>query len=236
MSRKASLKALAAVRPSLAPPRPSSPPKGPRVRRDMAESAFEPLLADLVASMPGAHAAILVDGEGEAVDYSGRRIDAFDLRVVGAHFRLLLASTEMKGHRFLFVAGPSKAYVARFLPDGYAVVVVMRGRGARVYFPPTSRGFVTFERAIRLEAAWPPAPDLDAWHRVRVRTDRERKPRWIIPMKSDPRRVEILGTLVRLPPTERGYRVRLEGGGEEVTLIRELGGRWYADGDLDRAR
>ena len=40
--------------------------------------------------------------------------------------------------------------------------------------------------------------------------------------------VEVLGSLVLADARERGFRVRLDTG-VEVTVVREAGGRWYAD-------
>ena len=51
--------------------------------RDQAETAFTAILASLVERVPGAHAAALVDAEGETVDYAGDG-EPFFLRVAAA--------------------------------------------------------------------------------------------------------------------------------------------------------
>ena len=50
---------------------------------------FKSLLGRLVDGVPGARGAILVDWEGEAVDYVAR-MDDYDLRILGAHNGLIL--------------------------------------------------------------------------------------------------------------------------------------------------
>src|SRR5262249_20375219 len=56
--------------------------------RDMPESPFAAILSELVARIPGGKAAILVDHDGEAVDYFGD-CDPYELKVAGAHWRVV---------------------------------------------------------------------------------------------------------------------------------------------------
>ena len=51
--------------------------------------AFKRLLAQLIASVPGAQGAIMADWEGEAVDQVGL-MDDYDLQVLGAHKGVIL--------------------------------------------------------------------------------------------------------------------------------------------------
>jgi len=51
--------------------------------------AFKRLLAQLIASVPGAQGAIMADWEGEAVDQVGL-MDDYDLQVMGAHKGVIL--------------------------------------------------------------------------------------------------------------------------------------------------
>jgi predicted regulator of Ras-like GTPase activity (Roadblock/LC7/MglB family) len=51
--------------------------------------AFKRLLAQLVASVPGAQGALMADWEGEAVDQVGL-MDDYDLQVMGAHKGVIL--------------------------------------------------------------------------------------------------------------------------------------------------
>jgi predicted regulator of Ras-like GTPase activity (Roadblock/LC7/MglB family) len=52
---------------------------------------FKTLLAQLIASVPGARGAIVTDWEGEAVDQVGL-MDTYDLQVMGAHKGVVLQS------------------------------------------------------------------------------------------------------------------------------------------------
>jgi len=52
---------------------------------------FKSLLTELVDSVPGARGAIVADWEGEAVDQVGP-MDAYDLRLLGAHKGIILGN------------------------------------------------------------------------------------------------------------------------------------------------
>lgn len=52
---------------------------------------FKSVLMELVNSVPGANGAIIADWEGEAVDQVGT-MDAYDLRLVGAHKGIILGN------------------------------------------------------------------------------------------------------------------------------------------------
>ena len=52
---------------------------------------FKSVLKELVNSVPGANGAIIADWEGEAVDQVGS-MDAYDLRLVGAHKGIILGN------------------------------------------------------------------------------------------------------------------------------------------------
>ena len=201
-------------------------------------SAFEPILALLVRRVVGALAAVLVDAEGETVDYAGIG-EAFDLRIAGAHMRLVLEGARnlrigVTLGATLVVEAKARSYLVRLLPDGYAVVLLLRRRAARLFLPTDSRALLDFERALCAEAGWSRRPELAAWFPVRVRRGGDFRPLALISGEFRPRCLETLGTLVRLPPGHRGYRVRAAGG-EELTLVREPGGHWYADEDPQRA-
>jgi hypothetical protein len=216
-----------------------------RASRDQGESAFASILASLVASVPGARGAVLVDLHGETVDYAGEA-PPFDLRVAAAHFRIVLneaaAQPSLVGLDWLVVRAARKSYLIHALPDGYALVLLFaRAAG----FVGWHRAVVACRRALDAEAGWkwsgsPATP----WFRFEVVSDGRRRPR-SVRVAGRLRPVEILGVLAEDPGSEqamrqhltrgeRGWRVRFETG-MEVTLIREPGGFWYSDEPLDAA-
>jgi hypothetical protein len=218
--------------------------KKPRAREEEL-SAFAPILADLLRRVPGALAAALVDMEGETVDYWGA-LDPFDIKIAAAHLQIELGQLARFGKlgtvKSLMIRGARRSFIARVLPDDYALVLVL---GRRAGFTASRRAFDVCEAAIKLEAGWSRAPS--PWYVVEVTRDRRGRParlRWPSPSSSLPSHdkgkkarlgrgvaAEVLGTLAGLQPRERGYRVRLATG-KEVTLVREAGGFWYADESL----
>jgi hypothetical protein len=220
---------------------------GGGAHRDQRESAFAKILASFVSRVPGAHAAALVDSEGETVDYAGDATP-FDLRVAAAHWRIVLdeaaAQASMRPMRLLIVRAARKSYVATTLPDGYALVVVL----ARC------AGFSGYERALSVctlalgqEAGWTwdSVPKPLAWFPVDVVSDPTHRPRAV--RDGDRlRHLEILGAIANrnenrsssggiARPRDRGWRVRVDTG-LEAMLVREPGGTWYSDEPVARAR
>jgi len=65
-------------------------------RRDQAPSSFAPTLGRLCTSA-GVVGAVLVDSDGEAVDYAGR-VDSFEIRVAAAEWRIILARLSRSRH------------------------------------------------------------------------------------------------------------------------------------------
>ena len=120
--------------------------------RDMDATVFTVILADLIARIPGAHAAALVDRDGEAVDYAGD-LSPFDIKVAAAHFRIVLSgigevelplrATARRHPR------PARSFILRALTQEYAVVIVLRPWAG---FAPCTRAFAVFERALIAEA------------------------------------------------------------------------------------
>ena len=194
--------------------------------RDQGESAFAPILRALVGRVGGALSAILVDGEGEAVDYAGV-LDAFSARLAGAHWRIVLNDlirARANATLWIAVGALRRSYIAWALPDGYALVVVLTRTAA----------FTGWERALRVcvagiaeEAGWmgirPPE-----WFAASVATHADGRPVALC-LGERELSLEILGVVAKgLAPEERGWRVRLSSGAE-ATLIREASGNWYAD-------
>jgi hypothetical protein len=199
----------------------------------------------LVARVPGARAAALVDCLGETVDYAGGT-SPFELRIAAAYWRIVLVEAEaqrsLDGLRWIAVRAAKRSYLVCALPDGYALMVAFtRAAG----FVGWERAVATCARALGEEAGlgWMGAVRAP-WFPIDVVPDTKRRPRAVrIGGRVHP--LEILGSLVPNASVgggrpvagalrrERGWRVRLDTG-VEATLIREPGGAWYADELLDR--
>ncbi len=193
----------------------------------MDATPFMPILEDALARIPGAYAAALVDFEGETVDYAGLAAP-FDVKITAAHLRICLSQIAEYGAlgepRWIVIRGAKKSIVARALPEGYALVVVLRRRAG---FTASRRAFAACARALAHEAGWELVDDGPAWHPVRVESDRRGRPKRV-----GARPVEVLGAVVGLPARERGFRVRTEEG-TELTLVRESRNCWYSDEEID---
>lgn len=226
----------AAVRPSRLPS-----------ERDTDETPFAAILERLLRRVPGAYAAALVDQEGETVDYAGLA-SAFDLRVAAAEVRLALdqigrAMPETEA-RWIVVRGAKKTFTVRLLPDGYALVTLLRRRAG---FTASRRAFGVCERELGEEAGWRVAArpagatarhelphdrgiaQLEGpWWAIEVEVDGRGRPRRLKAPGGESRTVEVLGAIVAHAPRELGFRVRTQDG-EEVTVVREARRCWYAD-------
>jgi predicted regulator of Ras-like GTPase activity (Roadblock/LC7/MglB family) len=195
--------------------------------RDIDATPFTPILTELLTRIPGAYASVLVDYDGETVDYAGMG-DPFDLKVAAAHLRILLNDVEALGAlgdpRWLVIRGARRSIVARALPERYALVVLLRRRAG---FTASRRAFDACEQALCEEAGLARASDGPRWYPVEVEADRRGRPRRV---GSAP--VEVLGAVVGLAARERGFRVRIADG-RELTVVREARSCWYADERLD---
>ena len=199
----------------------------------MEATSFARILHDLIARLPGAYACALVDLGGETVDYAGV-VNPFDVKVAAAHMRIILNDLDEFGAigkpRWLVLRGERRSFVARQLPDGYALVVMLRRRAG---FTASARAYAACERALAAEAGWSPPDDGASWFAVGVQVDRRGRP---ILVDAGPTaravQVEVFGAVVGLPRNERGFRARTAAGGE-LTLVREAGNTWYADEDLE---
>ncbi len=199
--------------------------------RDQAPSAFTMILDDLVARVPGAIAAALVDAEGETVDYAGW-LTPFDVKIAAAHWRIILnqldALSWMGTTRTLVVRGTTRSTLARALSEGYAAVLVLARRAG---FVMPERAFSACEVAVAIEAGWPMPPRAARWFPVLVEVDARRRPVSIV-YGGLAEAVEVLGRLVeaegRASLRQQAFRVRLASG-PEITIVREQGGFWYAE-------
>jgi hypothetical protein len=194
--------------------------------RDQNESAFSTILNELVQRVRGSLAAVLVDGQGESVDYGGV-IDPFASRLAGAHWQIVLSETfpaPSPGRSWLAVGTLRRSYIACVLPEGYALVVILARTAA----------FARWDRAVAVciadlctEAGWTGMP-LPEWFAVDVVCLPDGRPH-AIRVDDGFGGLEILGVVATdLDPRERGWRVRLKTGAE-TTLVREAWGHWYAD-------
>ncbi len=195
----------------------------------MDATSFQKILGDLLLRVPGAFACALVDLGGETVDYAGMG-DPFDVKVAAAHVRILLNDLEELGAlglpRWIVIRGAKRSFVGRRLPDGYALVVLLRRRAG---FTASERAFEACERALAAEAGWSLVVPGRAWFPVRVEVDPRGRPTRV---GAAPVPVEVFGSVMGLPRRQRGFRVRLKTG-IELTLLREAGHCWYADEDLE---
>jgi hypothetical protein len=195
----------------------------------MDATPFAKVLGELIARLPGAYACALVDLGGETVDYAGV-VDPFDVKVAAAHMRIVLNDLEEYGAlgkpRSVVLRGARRSFVARRLPEGYALVVMLRRRAG---FTASARAYAACERGLSLEAGWSHVEEGPAWFPLEVDVDRRGRP-----TRLGSRRVpvEVFGAVMGLPRSERGFRVRTATG-SELTVVREPGNTWYADEDLD---
>jgi hypothetical protein len=208
------------------------PPPGGRLQE---QTPFGEILGRLLELAPGVSSALLVDSEGETVDYAGI-LPEYDAKVAGAHFRIVLDEVAARLSRKLgpalhvVVRARKRSFLVRALPDGYALVVVLK----RDVFGISFRAIDLSERDLCKEAGWPTPPSRGtSWYPVEIETaprDRRRPSR--VRTSAAWEGVEVLGSVVGLG-RERGYRCRLRSGAE-LTLVREPAGTWYADERIDQ--
>lgn len=200
--------------------------------RDQHESAFTAILHNLVRRVPGAVAAVLVDRDGETVNYWGL-LEPFDVKLAAAHWRIVLNDLRAQGALStatnVVIRASRRSFVVAALPEDYALVLVLR-RGAG--FSGWRRAIPISIRALADEAGWVAnRQPRGRWFPVRVTVNGQRKPTAVL-SGGRFRPVVILGSVVGVATgREKGWRVRLDSG-LEATLVREAGGSWYAD-DVD---
>jgi len=193
--------------------------------------------------VPRAQYCVLVDTEGETVDFASTgQDDPFNMQVVAAQMRLLLADVEgasaVGAPLSVVLRSSERTTLARSLPGGYALVLVQsRAAGLGVL----SKAVAVCEREIADEAGWPSPPGAARWYAISVQTDARGRP---VAAGNPPLPVTVVGAVARraahpegdgisLKPrgfstAERPYRVATASGAE-CTLVRERTGIWYAD-------
>ena len=221
--------AIASVTPLARPPRGSEPWGRASLRtaaRDQPETPFAAILRRLMNRVPGARAAVLVDSEGETVDYAGRG-EPYALRVAAAHWRIVLehARAADESTRWIGAMAGDLSFRIQRLPDGYAVLLVVV---ASVGLPAAcDRALASCAAELATEAGWLGDPAA-SWYGLDVLTDARRRPS-AVRMHATVEPVEIIGRLVAgLRRREQGWRVRTVRG-IEANLVREPGGCWYVD-------
>lgn len=199
--------------------------------REQIESRFAVILADLVARIPGARAAALVDNQGETVDYAGR-LDAFSVRVAAAHMRIVLQDTAeqpwLAGQAASVAVRTSRgAFAVYALPEGYAIALLM---SFKARLSGHVRAISAITQMLADEVGWraPAIGQNTQWLAVDVLSDPAGSPRGLR-VRGELQRLDALGRFsLGLGWRQRGWRVRFSGG-VEAMLVREPGGFWYTD-------
>lgn len=198
--------------------------------RDMDTTPFAQILIDLILRLPGAYACALVDLGGETVDYAGV-VNPFDVKVAAAHMRIILNDLDeyaaLGRPRWVVLRGEKRSFVARSLPEGYALVVMLRRRAG---FTASARAYAACERELAAEAGWGHLHLGPAWFPIDVEVDRRGRPTRIKRGGASVA-VEVFGSVMGMPQNEQGFRARTTAG-SELTVVREAGNTWYADEDL----
>jgi hypothetical protein len=211
--------------------------RGP-VGRAQETTPFNTILLRLCDATPALGAA-LVDLQGETVDFAGA-VDPYDIKVAAAEWRLVLdlvSRSQVWSWRDVnevVVRGTRYSYVVVLLREGYAIVAQL----SRHAFGISFRAIAEAKRDLLREAGLPlsESPHQPRWVRVDVRTSdgNPRRPAAIW-LRSAWCPVVVLGRYGddELADSEVAYRVRCDFG-NELTLVREPLGVWYAD-DLTEA-
>lgn len=203
------------------------------VSREHAHTPFGATLLRL-CDAAGAIGCALVDREGETVDYAGH-IDSYEIRVAAAEWRIVLRELESSvvptwaETTEVLVRSRKRSYAIVSLIEGYAIVMQLLQHCFRISRRALNEGVRDICREAGLDL--PAAFSREHWTRVEVKPlpkDRRRPASvWI---GSSWSQVELLGRYESrlLDVGEVGFRARLSNG-EEVNLVRERMGRWYAE-------
>jgi len=217
----------------------------PREGRDQDPTPFAAILEELLGHEPRAHAAVLIDSEGETVDYASA-LATYYTKVAAAYLRIVLNDIGLafrnlpRGDAFTqaLIRARERTFYIRPLPDGYALVLIL---GRRV-FAVSTRAVTLAAARLAEEARWTaPLEETLPWHPAEVETSRADRFRPKQMKTGDAwERVEVLGSVVERTSDpscarerpgyarEKGYRCRLQGGAE-ITLVREPTGVWFVD-------
>ena len=211
----------------------SIPPEG----REQTPTTFADILQELLWHEPRATAAVLIDPEGESVDYASS-LPSYYTKVAAAYLRVVLDDIGRAWAEWPYgaltqavVRADKRSFFVRPLADGYALALVLR----RHVFAVSARAVALAACRIAKEAGWPaPLEETLPWHPAEVETSSADRYRPMQMKTSDAwEGVEVLGSIVALASEiglgrEKGYRCRLQGGAE-ITLVRESTGVWFVD-------
>ena len=212
-----------------------------RFERVQAETGFTAILRELVTMMPAGLGAALVDGEGETVDYAGDRLDAFDIKVAAAQWRILLQEIE-QGKLTAEAGAPQRitlfcehrTYLLESLPEGYAVLAIVHSAAPLAH---VQRALDRAVVALHVEVGWAAPPEVERWWPVDVLVDDDGLPS-TLRLKTRVVPLGLIGRIMRgLRHGEHGYRVAIRPNEarsederrDEVTIVRGFDGRWYSD-------
>ena len=203
------------------------------IDRDQDASPFSAILWRLCEGC-SAHAAALVDKEGETVDYAGR-ISPYEIRVAAAELRLVLAFTrtaEIPNFRDvdeIRIRTGLRSYAIIGLGDGYAIVLELLRHSSSLSRRALAQAMRELEFEAGIASVLPPGST--RWSRVRVKSssDEARRPEavWLDGVWQP---LTVLGRYrsADLARRERGYLARLSSGAE-FSLVREPLGFWFVD-------
>src|SRR5262245_15824785 len=151
------------------PPRNGKRSGVPPPPRDQEPSTFTVILERLLAATPGSFAAVLVDAEGETVDYAGG-FDPFELKVAAAHWQIVLSEVGAEAPKLgevrqLTVRARQRSYLVRRVQENYAVVVVLHRHAA---FAVSERALAEADARLSREAGWAEPRAQSRWFGVEV--------------------------------------------------------------------
>jgi hypothetical protein len=203
------------------------------VNREHAHTPFGATLLRL-CDAAGAIGCALVDREGETVDYAGH-IDSYEIRVAAAEWRIVLRELESSvvptwaDTTEVIVRSRKRSYAVVSLIEGYAIVMQLLQHCFRISRRALNEGV----RDICSEAGLDLPVAFSREHRTRVDVkplSKDRRRPASVWIGSSWSQVELLGRYEPrlLDVGEVGFRARLANG-EEVNLVRERMGRWYAE-------
>lgn len=195
-------------------------------------SPFHSILEAFVVACPSCHAAILVDEEGEAVDWAlspTAESMTDEAAIAGAEWQLVMRDIKKRcgfeATRQLVIDSTRLSYLVRYIHGDYTLVVVGQ---PGILHTVSFRAIRQVEVELCLEAQWPVPNNEDlCWWRLPVRLDSGGTPcavriagRWID-------QVAVITPLRGLEPGDRGFEVivahRLP-----IRLVREAAGEWFA--------
>lgn len=204
--------------------------------RDQVESTFTLLLRRLWFANVDVMAAVLVDADGECVDYCSS-LPPFDAKVVGAHLRVVVDDVRRFSERVggaepsgIEIHGSERDLIARRLGDGYLLVVVVAATGTDQALLADIELTVD---AIRREAAlstpsWDPAEELEV--QVRRATGWEFAPRAFVEEGRQHEITSVLGRWEEAGPlagdTLVCFRVQTAAGAELTLAYDPIEKRW----------